>query len=610
MKIATLIKIVVVIFGIWFCRIPAEAQTTFSRTYGGSDADSIVSMESTPDGGYVLGGSTHSFGAATSDFWVIKLDSSAAVEWERRFGGSDEDTLSAVHRTQDGGYIAMGTANSFGTGDIWIVKLDSLGAIQWQKAYSGIASGELGSSIQNTTDGGFIVAGATSSSDPNGDWLLLKLDATGDLQWGKTYGLGGTDIANDVRQTSDGGYIAAGYTTNALASEDGWIIKLDSTGAIQWEKSYNGGIMDILLGVHETSDNGYIANGITNSTGDFDAWVMKLDSAGVEEWSNIYRGFGNEIPSTVIESSAGGFIVSGSTSTFPAAGFDGWLRRLDASGSTVWEKIYGSAGADSLGPIEETAAGFVAAGGTDLGSAGDAWLVNVDANGDLDASCLLASDFVLPEFAQIFTPTTTAASVADASPAPATTTEFAVNTTSVSAVQCPPPTCDFCDEFEDGILASDWTYVKGTWVESGGALTIGASKKSIALATPAFSGCSGCEVSVTMQTGGGTGNRVWLLAWYTDKANRVELMMKQQSNKWMLKQFAAGHLVGKSKFISEILPNTEYAVSVLYDGADFHVTLNGAPAFSMTAGAPPSGTLGFEAKATQATFGYARVVIN
>lgn len=164
--------------------------------------------------------------------------------------------------------------------------------------------------------------------------------------------------------------------------------------------------------------------------------------------------------------------------------------------------------------------------------------------------------------------------------------------------------CLFCDNFNDNILASNWNYVKPGWTENGGSL-IGTptGRKAIAVATPAFGGCQNCTAQTTMKSAGGTGNRVWLLAWHVDKRNVVELLMNEESNKWILKQRVNGAVVAKTKASSQIDPNVFYNVTVSFDGTQFHVTVDGVLLFSLTARAPvPNGTVGFQVKATTGSF--------
>jgi hypothetical protein len=169
-------------------------------------------------------------------------------------------------------------------------------------------------------------------------------------------------------------------------------------------------------------------------------------------------------------------------------------------------------------------------------------------------------------------------------------------------------TCLFCDDFGDGVLDPNWTYLKPTWTESGGSLQGSSSKKAIAIATPVFSGCLNCSIQASLMTQGGPGNRVWLLAWYVDKSNKIELLMKEEKDVWVLKQRSGGRIVAKAKASSTIDPNVAYAVVVSFDGTQFTVTINGTPLITLTPkGTVPTGTVGFQAKDTTGFFDYINV---
>ena len=163
----------------------------------------------------------------------------------------------------------------------------------------------------------------------------------------------------------------------------------------------------------------------------------------------------------------------------------------------------------------------------------------------------------------------------------------------------------FCDDFNDGVLSTGWTYVKPNWTESGGLLA-GAptGRKAIAIATPIFSGCSNCTVKAEMQTGGGAGNRVWLLAWYVDKKNTVELLMKEENDFWVLKQKSNGSVVAKAKGAATIDPNTIYDAKIVFDGNQFQLYVNNTLLITLPkgAGTNPNGTIGFQSKLTTGSF--------
>lgn len=164
-------------------------------------------------------------------------------------------------------------------------------------------------------------------------------------------------------------------------------------------------------------------------------------------------------------------------------------------------------------------------------------------------------------------------------------------------------TCIFCDDFEDGVLASDWTYLKGTWTESSGFLNGINKRKAIAIASPAFVGCSTCNVSAHMSTAGGPGNKLSLLSWYVDKNNTIELIMKEETDRWILKQRRFGVLAAKAKGLATILPGVNYDAQILFDGTTYNVVIDGVTLITTPSAFTPSGTVGFQSKRTTGSFG-------
>jgi glucose/arabinose dehydrogenase/PKD repeat protein len=191
-----------------------------------------------------------------------------------------------------------------------------------------------------------------------------------------------------------------------------------------------------------------------------------------------------------------------------------------------------------------------------------------------------------------------------------TATDSSGLTTSVSHSVSIQPPCVFCDDFADGVLATNWNYIKGTWVETGGNLTSTNTRKAITVASPAFAGCSLCSVEATMQSAGGIGSRVWLLGWYQDKNNTIELMMKESQDKWVLKQRSpAGGIVRKAKASQTIDPAVFYKAKIVFDGTTFQVYVDDVLIITMdkASGTAPTGTVGFQLKATTGTYGDIRV---
>jgi hypothetical protein len=201
------------------------------------------------------------------------------VEWEKTFGGTKSDWGYSVQQTRDGGYIIVGWTESFGAGglDVYLIKVDANGNMQWSKTFGG---GDGGSSVQQTRDGGYIIVGWTRSFGAGlADVYLIKVDANGNMQWSKTFGCRGDDRGYSVQQTSDGGYIIVGYTESyGAGGEDVYLIKVDANGNMQWSKTFGGSGDDGGSSVQQTSDGGYIIVGWTRSFGAgwYDVYLIKL----------------------------------------------------------------------------------------------------------------------------------------------------------------------------------------------------------------------------------------------------------------------------------------------------------------------------------------------
>jgi uncharacterized delta-60 repeat protein len=362
----------------------------WQRTFGGSGFDIANSVQQTTDGGYIVAGTTASFGAGGGDFWVLKLDADGSVTWQYTYGEASYDVAYSIQQTADGGYIVAGRTSSFGTvgGDAWVMKLDSFGSVAWQYTYGSNGLDEA-RSIQQTTDGGYIVAGLTASFGAGGyDAWVLKLNADGSIAWENTYGGNNDDNANSIQQTADGGYIVAGRTYSlSTVSYDAWVLKLNADGSIAWQKSYGDIGTDEAKSIQQTADGGYIVAGITDSfgAGNGDAWVLKLNAYGSVVWQNTYGGINVDEARSVQQTADGGYIVAGGTSSFGASS-DAWVLKLNVDGSIVWQNTYGGAGyADIANAIQQTAdGGYIVAGQTGLGAGSyDALVMKLDQNGGI-----------------------------------------------------------------------------------------------------------------------------------------------------------------------------------------------------------------------------------
>ncbi len=324
---------------VYVLKLDATGNATWTKTFGGSNYDGARSIQQVPDGGYIVAGYTASFGAGASDAYVLKLDASGNVTWTKTFGGSSSDGASSIQQVPDGGYIVAGETYSSGAGhdDAYVLKLDATGNVTWQKIFGG-SDNDYARSIQQTADGGYIVAGYTNSFGA-GSWdaYVLKLDATGNATWTKTFGGSNNDWAYSIQQVSDGGYIVAGITDSSGAgSYDAYVLKLNASGDATWTKTFGGSSSDGASSIQQTADGGYIVAGYTNSSGagSHDVYVLKLDATGNVTWQKTFGGSSSDSASSIQQTADGGYIVAGYTASFGAGASDAYVLKLDADGNT------------------------------------------------------------------------------------------------------------------------------------------------------------------------------------------------------------------------------------------------------------------------------------
>jgi len=339
----------------------------WQKCLGGTDVDYAYSIQQTSDGGFIVAGETLSNDGDVSgnhgtwDAWVVKLNSLGDIEWQKCLGGTNSDYANSIQQTSDGGFIVAGLTYSYdgdvsgnhGYSDYWVVKLNSSGNIEWQKCLGG-TNDDWAYSIQQTSDGGFIVAGETGSNDGDvsgnqegdGAWVV-KLNSSGAILWQKC--LGGYDwdyaYSYSIQQTSDGGFIVAGESWSndgdVLGNHGGydyWVVKLNSLGDIEWQKCLGGSSDDYAYSIQQTSDSGFIVAGYTWSNdgdvsgnhGGYDYWVVKLNSSGAILWQKCLGGTGGEVASSIQQTIDGGFIVAGETGGSNDGDVSGYHGNYDA----------------------------------------------------------------------------------------------------------------------------------------------------------------------------------------------------------------------------------------------------------------------------------------
>ena len=420
--------------------IPIEWQ----KRYGGSYDDAGASIDKTPDGGYILLGTTRSqdrdvigLHGNLYDVWVVKTNSSGNIEWKKCLGGTNTEVAKLVRSTSDGGYIIVADTNSnngdltghFGNlnvKDAWIIKLDSVGNIQWQHNFGGSSEDSVSSVVE--TPQGFLMVGYSYSSDENipankggTDAFAAFYDKQGNLQWVKNYGGSRYDYASSV-VADDDGFVIAGksasvngdllntnYHLNAsgVFYTDYWIFKIDFSGNMIWSKYYGGFAEDQAKSVVKASDGGYIVAGTVQSSGgdipfgnDENYWVVKLDVNGNLQWQKGYGGSGFDVPEEIRQTQDGGYILTGLTTGNGAdvtgyhSGLPGdmWALKISSTGILEWQRSLGGSKIDKgMGIVEANDGGFVVIGATaspggdgdpigPVNTGNDLWLVKLNLN--------------------------------------------------------------------------------------------------------------------------------------------------------------------------------------------------------------------------------------
>jgi len=364
----------------------------WNRTYGGANNDEAYALVQTNDGGYALAGRTRSFGSGFDDnFWLVKTDAAGNMMWNQTYGGTNNDVAGALVQTTDGGYALAGLTSSFGTGlaDFWLIKTDAAGNTQWNQTYGG-TNNDVAHALVQTTDGGYALAGYTYSSGAgSSDSWLVKTDAAGNMMWNQTYGGTSGDEAYALVRTVDGGYALAGTTGSfGAGGADFWLVKTDSAGNAQWNQTYGGYNHDMAYALVQTVDGGYALAGATRSfwPGGYRSWLVKTDSAGNVMWNWTYGGENNDIAYALVQTVDGGYALAGWTGSFGIGGYDFWLIKTNAGGNMMWNQTYGGTSWDgTYALVQTTDGGYALAGTTSSFGAGfdDFWLVRTDDSGNV-----------------------------------------------------------------------------------------------------------------------------------------------------------------------------------------------------------------------------------
>ena len=323
----------------------------WEESYGGIYNENGSSGMQASDGGYLIVGSTYSFGAGSYDIYVLKTDVNGDTLWTSTYGGPDTDHGYGIDNSSDGDFIIVGSTRSFGSGqkDVYLVKIDSSGAVQWSKSFGGAGNDE-GWSVMQTDDKGYIICGNTDSYGAGySDLYLVKTDSLGDTLWTKTFGGSGGESGYSVRQCGDGGYVAVGSTGSfGLGYSSVYVVRVDSSGDSLWATDYGGDKADVGYSIEIAYDGGFLITGATASfgAGYTDAYLIKTDSQGNVEWEKTYGGPKDDRAYSICLSMDGGYLLAGSTDSYGAGKPNVYLIKTTPLGDTVWTRAYGGAKSD------------------------------------------------------------------------------------------------------------------------------------------------------------------------------------------------------------------------------------------------------------------------
>jgi len=392
-------KVILAFLFLFFQAAIVNAQITFQKTFGGLSDDYGTSVQQTADGGYIITGSTNSFGAGDYDVYLIKTDANGDTLWTKTYGGTGPDYGYSVQQTTDGGYIITGSTLDQGLEFIYLIKTDSIGGTLWTKSYGEISPmAHYGYSVQQTTDGGYIITGYYPNDFGGGfgDVYLIKTDSIGDTLWTKGYGGGQLmpDYGYSVQQTADGGYIITGYTSSLGGGKDVYLIKTNFDGDTVWTKTYGGTSEDIGYSVQQTADGGYIITGCFNCLGTFGTggvYLVKTNANGDTLWTKTYGGTSIDLGRYVQQTTDGGYIITGYTESFGTGIRDVYLIKTDASGNILWTRTFGGTKYAESNSVQQTAdGGYILTGHTDNFGTGslNVYLIKTDANGNIGCATI------------------------------------------------------------------------------------------------------------------------------------------------------------------------------------------------------------------------------
>ena len=336
-------------------------------------------VQQTSDGGYIATGTIVTTGGTQKEVYLVKTDANGNTIWTQSYGGCGTlDSGYCVQQTTDGGYIIAGV---YGGHSLWLIKTDSNGIQQWNNVFDPLSTIDAAYSVQQTNDGGYILVGGYHFTPFTCDVWLIKTNAYGVKQWDQKIGAG-AELGRCVRQTSDGGYIITGGTAYGAGMSDVYLIKTDAGGNPTWTQTFGGASNDEGYSVRQTSDGGYIITGYTGSfgAGQRDVYLIKTDAGGNPTWTQTFGGTNYDCGTSVRQTSDGGYIIGGATDSFGPYAI--YLIKTDAGGNKQWDETFGVANTVNAGGpcVDQTTDGGYIIAGTKYTTYSEFWLIKLRTN--------------------------------------------------------------------------------------------------------------------------------------------------------------------------------------------------------------------------------------
>jgi hypothetical protein len=379
----------------------SNSQIIFEKTFGGSAGEKGVSALEKSEGGYIIAGQTDSLNSGGAGIIVLSTNENGTMLWSKSYSSTNNDFVTSIKACDNGGYIITGYSSTINNDyDAFLLRIDASGNKLWSKSYGGPADDKSMSVVQNSNME-FIMAGSTTSYGAgSSDVYIVATDSTGNLLWSKTYGGSNDDAANSIELSSDNNYFITGKTSSFGNNTDAYVILADGNGDKIWTKAIGNTNIDYASAGRYTSDGGFIFTGTSYSWGSQtgDIYVVKLDNLGNVSWTKVLGTYEADMGNSITESADGSYVVAGTTFTLGAVG-SAYMVKVSSTGSNQWARVYNNSSTNSNSVFCTQDQGFLITGEISSGNTDtDVYLVKTNESGK--TSCnneslpVLAFDFI------------------------------------------------------------------------------------------------------------------------------------------------------------------------------------------------------------------------